>query len=171
MNDFQDIEVIVLRRELAVVLKSFIELGYFSRKNSAWADWMSSPNAKTAAIPCIDSDKELDQYDLCIAYLFDIEARVLRFQKEYPGIKTYQVRLESLCSYSNIEALFRTLRITPTEETQRICGRLINTRDMAKIKYNNPSDLEYCRERIRIYIEKAKAKGISLPMTISIDKY
>jgi hypothetical protein len=170
-EEFQNLEVIILRRELAFVLKSFIELGYFSDKNSAWADWMTNPNAKTAALPCISSDDRLDQYDLCIAYLFDIEARALRFQKAYPLVKTHQVRLESLNDYFNVESLFRDLKITMTDKTKSFLGRKTNTREKAKNNYDNPSDLEYCRKRIEIYIEKALSSGIVLPDTLALGEY
>ena len=171
IDEFKNIEVIILRRDLSFVLKSFIELGYFSDKNPAWMDWMTSPNAKTAALSCTGHDDKLDQYDLCIAYLFDIEARALRFQKKYPFVKTHAARLESLSNYSNVEALFQSLKITPTDKTQEMIGRLINTRSKAKDKYNNPCSIEYCKERIGKYVEQAKSMGIILPTTLALYSY
>ena len=44
------IDIVVLRRDLAFVLKSFVELGYFSPRNPLSFEWMSSPNAATAAL-------------------------------------------------------------------------------------------------------------------------
>jgi hypothetical protein len=171
LKEFKNIEVIILRRELSHVLKSFIELGYFSSKNTAWQDWMSSPNARTAGLSCTGHDESLDQYDLCIAYLFDIEARALRFQKEYPFVKTHAARLESLSNYSNVEGLFQSLKITPTDKTQEMIGRSINTRSRAKDRYNNPCSIEYCKERIGKYVEHAKSMGIILPTTLALYSY
>jgi hypothetical protein len=163
LDRFNNVEVIILRRDIAKILKSFIELGYFSEINSAWPDWMSSPNSKTAALQCIDSDQMLDQYDLCIAYLIDIEARTVRFQNDFPDVQTHAVTLESLNEYNMVEALFRDLRITPTEETKRLTGKMVNVREEGKKHFDNPSDLDYCRQRIDLYTEKALDKNIKIP--------
>ncbi len=166
LHEFKNVEVIILRRKLSHVLKSFIELGYFSSKNTAWPDWMSSPNAQTRAINCIDMDVNLDQYDLCIAYLLDIEARARRFQREYPHVSTYEVRLESLCHYPNVVTFFEKLKITPTGKTREITGKVLNSRKEAKMRYANLSEIEYCEERIREYIKKAVLLGIDVPKNI-----
>ncbi|GJQ24528.1 hypothetical protein BIY37_03870 [Candidatus Brocadia sapporoensis] len=166
IKEFKNIGVIILRRELSHVLKSFVELGYFSSKNTAWPDWMSSPNAQTRAINCIDKDENLDQYDLCIAYLLDIEARARRFQREYPRVNTYEVCLESLCHYPDVVTFFEKLKITPTGQTQEMTGRVLNSRKEAKMRYDNFSEIEYCEERIKAYIKKSMLLGIDVPEDI-----
>jgi hypothetical protein len=171
IEELKNIEIIILRREIALVLKSFIEMRYFSPENKVWPKWMSSPNARTAALACIGNDETLDQYDLCIAYLFDIEARAQRFRKDYPWVKTHEIRLESMNDYRNVERLFADLSITPTQTTKEICGKKINERIKAKKKFNNSSKLEYCRERIAMYIRKAESMGILLPGTLALDSY
>lgn len=166
IKEFRNVDVIILRRELSHVLKSFVELGYFSSKNTAWPDWMSSPNAQTRAINCIDKDENLDQYDLCIAYLLDIEARARRFQREYPQVNTYEVCLESLCHYPDVVTFFEKLKITPTGQTQEMTGRVLNSRKEAKMRYDNFSEIEYCEERIKAYIKKSMLLGIDVPEDI-----
>jgi len=169
-KDFKKIDVIILRRYLPSVLKSFIELGYFSDKNPNWPLWMSSPNAVTAAISCLDQDENMDQCDRCIAYLIDIEARALRFQKEYPCIPTHEIRLESLNNYKNIQELFKKLRITPTKKTETMYTEKINQRSGSKSKYQEvPISLAYCEERINKYIDSATDKGISIPSSLALN--
>ncbi|NJD56670.1 MAG: hypothetical protein FIA94_09740 [Nitrospirae bacterium] len=168
VRGFDNVELVILRRDLSHVLKSFIELGYFSPKNTAWPDWMSSPNAVTAALPCIGTDSVLDQYDLCVGYLFDIEARTLRFQREYPQVRTHEVRIEDLSNYANVEALFSALRIVPTSATRELTGQRINARSKSKKGYDNPADLSYCRDRIVRYQKLASEKGIVLPATAAL---
>jgi hypothetical protein len=171
-KDFKKIDVIILRRYLPSVLKSFIELGYFSEKNPNWPLWMSSPNAVTAAISCLDKDENLDQYDRCIAYLIDIEARAIRFQKEYPLIPTHEVRLESLNNYEQIKELFKRLKITPTKNTEAIYTEKINQRSGTKIKYQEiPVSLNYCEERINRYINLATEKGIVIPSSLALKPF
>jgi hypothetical protein len=164
-RSIENVDLIILRRDLSHVLKSFIELGYFSPKNATWPDWMSSPNAVTAALRCIGEDHELDQYDLCIGYLMDIEARTLRFQREYPHMRTHEVRIEDLSHYPNVEALFSALKIMPTTATRELMGRRINSRDRSKKLFDIPADLSYCRDRIARYQKLASEQGIVLPTT------
>ncbi|MDJ0553311.1 MAG: hypothetical protein QNJ68_02485 [Microcoleaceae cyanobacterium MO_207.B10] len=172
-QDFLKIEVIILRRYLPKVLKSFIELGYFSEKNQAWTFWMSSPNAVTAAIPCIDVDSNLDQWDLSIGYLIDIEARANRFQQEYPGINSYEVRLEELNNFAKVESLFQQLKITPTDTTKKMYTQQINQRKETKKKYSGEQDisLSHCQERIEKYIQRANDLNISIPTTLALESY
>ena len=173
IQEFPKVEVIILRRYLPKILKSFIELGYFSERNKHWKFWMSSPNASTAAIRCIDVDENLDQWDLSIAYLIDIEARAKRFQQEYPNIKTHEVRLESLNDFTNVKSLFKALNITPTETTKKLCGQQINQRKNAKKKYSSEQEVSYsyCQERIEKYIQKAQDLKIQIPTTLALEEY
>ncbi|ACB52082.1 unknown [Crocosphaera subtropica ATCC 51142] len=169
LRDFNhaNIQVITLRRNLAQTLKSCIELDFFSPGRKSWTLWFSSPNAVTSAIPCIDSDENLDQYDLCIAYLIDIEARGNRFRQDYPHIKNYQVRLENFQDYDYIESLFTKLTITPTKATQEIYCQKINSKNQKKERRQKKVDIVYCQERINQYIDKAKRMGIILPPNFS----
>jgi len=170
IDAFKNVGIIILRRELVHVLKSFIELNYFTNKNEAWKDWMSSPNAKTHAIDCIDKDENLDQYDLCIAYLIDIEARIQRFLGKYPHLPIYEVRLEQLNDIESVKKLFAELDITMTHETYKVIGEKVNTREKRKKEFDNHTSLEYCRERIIEYIEKADLRGIKIPKSIAFDR-
>lgn len=167
------IEVIVLRRYLPRVVKSFIELGYFSERNKTWPLWMSSPNAATSAIACLDLDNNLDQYDLIIAYLIDIEARFLRFKTQYPNTKLHEVRVESLNIFSNTKTFFEQLRITPSETTKNLCNKQVNQKKPTKKKYSGDKevDLNYCQERIANYIQKATALNLKIPPTLALDEF
>jgi hypothetical protein len=166
---FKNVDVIILRRNFAAVLKSFIELRYFTPMNIHWPNWMSSPNACTAALECIGPDHTLDQFDLCIAYLFDIEARACRFKREFPNVRTHEVRVEDLNGTAGVEQLFARLNITPTAETEAICGRTVNDRVEIKRFHNNPTSIELCQDRLGVYIAKAKARGIQIPDSAALD--
>jgi hypothetical protein len=168
LEDFGKIDIVILRRDLAHVLKSFIELGYFSPLNPLSLSWMSSPNAVTAALPAIGPDKALDQFDLCIAYLLDIEARTERFKKEYPDVRTHDVRLEELNKTAAVENLFQQLNLAPTDATRELCGRVSNERPLRKARAANPTTIDECRKRLCDYVEKAKALGIEIPASAAL---
>lgn len=163
LEDFHNVDVIILRRDLALVLKSFVELGYFSSHNLKSLDWMSSPNAATAALRPIGKDSELDHFDLCIAYLLDIEARADRFKLEYPNVRTHEVRLEELNQLANVEDLFRSLGLESTRATKKLCGQTVNDRQHRKMKVANPTTVEECRKRLADYIKRAEKVGIRVP--------
>jgi len=168
LNAYHNVEVIILRRELPLVLKSFLDLGYFGPNEKSWKRWMSSPNAVTAAISCIDSVDHLDQVDLCIAYLIDIEARSLRFRRTYPHIKVHEVRIEALNDYAEVFRFLTRLGLSPTRRTIKTIGSRTNLRLEAKKRYSSSAKVEYCRKRIHEYIGKASALGIELPSTLPL---
>jgi hypothetical protein len=156
LEDFTNVEVIVLRRNLAAVLKSFVEMGYFSERNPYWSNWMSSPHAATAARRPPRPEANLDQYDRCIAYLLDIEARGARFKREYPRVPTYEVDVESLNTYPAVEELFASLRISPGPNTREVCQRRINARDEVKHSIGNSTTLDICVARLQQYRDRAE---------------
>ena len=156
LEEFHNVEVILLRRNLALVLKSFVEMGYFSDRNAYWDKWMSSPAAATAALRPRREISTLDQYDRCIAYLLDIEARGDRFKREYPQVRVHEVQLESLDRYSAIEKLFAALRISATSKAEEVCRQKINDRNTVKHQINNPTSLETCRARLEQYFREVQ---------------
>ena len=156
LEDFHNLEVILLRRNLAHVLRSFIEMGYFSDLNAYWDKWMSSPAAATAALRPRREISTLNQYDRCIAYLLDIEARGDRFKRKYPHVLVHEVQLESLDRYSVVEKLFVALRISATSRTEDVCRQKINDRNAVKQQVNNPTSLETCRARLEQYLKEAQ---------------
>ncbi len=168
INDFDNVEVILLRRKLPELVRSFAELNYFTSENSAWQRWMTSPLAKTRAINCVEPYDDLDHFDKTIAYLIDIESRAYRFQKEFPHIKVHQLYLDRFNEFNYVEQLFENLKIGITERTKIIFEKKINTRKDKKLKFNHSVDITYCSNRINEYIKKAEFQNISLPDTLYI---
>ena len=169
LTDFRhdQLTVITLRRDLARVLKSFVECDFFSPRKPERI-WMSSPNSATAAIRCIGADRDLDQYDLCIGYLIDIEARAQRFRRAYPAIRNVEVRLEALADYQGVEQTFQQLGLRPTTGTRQAHRDRVNLMEKVKRAANQVVDLAYCQRRIEQYLEKAAALGIELPPTLAL---
>jgi len=168
LEDYEDVAVVVLRRELARVVKSFAELCYFTSRNEAWPKWMSLPGACNSPIEPIESIENMDQFDLIIGYLIDIEARGERFRKEYPNVSIYETRVETLNQPEAVRGLLDSLGIETTPSTMTVAQQPINQRSETKAQFANPVDLSYCRERIAIYIEKAEARGIPVPGTLPL---
>ena len=132
-------------------------------KNTAWPDWMISPNARTAKIKCIGADHELDFIDLSIAYLIDIEARARVFHQQYQDVTFHEIDINDLNEKSKVRDLFLDIGITFREETAGMIGRKINVRSDKKKKYDNPVDDLELINRFRKYIHKGEELGILFP--------
>lgn len=166
MHDFPHADVIILRRPLPQVLRSFVRLGYFSRRNNNWPLWMSAPSAATAALRAVDTDRNLDQFDLCIAYLLDIEARCRRFKAEYPTARVHEVELKQLNHIDRVRALFQSLSLTATDETMALVGLPVNTKKAAwyrRISTRRAPSLSHCARRLEGYLERMQRMGVDFP--------
>lgn len=169
LAEFSNVDVVILRRSLPYVLKSFIELGYYSPLNPVAPDWMSSPNAATAALRPVAPDDQLDQYDAAIAYLLDIEARAQRFIRDYPLVRIHEARLEQLLDREGVAAFLTRLNLVPTELTWGFVGQRINDRLHRKSHFNNPTTLDECRRRLNAYVDRAEKAGIVVPRTAALE--
>ena len=182
VGNFQNIEVLILRRDPSHVLRSFVRMGYFRFPPGqwpdwtnewpdwmkVWPDWMSSPSAVTRAIEPIDIDSRMDHVDRCIAYLLDMEARTQRFQETYPWVKCHPMRVESLNDRAAVRGVFKQLRITFTDETDSLVGHATNQRPRAKAMQGLDIDEAHCRQRIADYCQRAEGMGIKIPKTFRL---
>jgi len=162
--DVRSVKVIVLRRHLASVLKSFITMGYFSKRNHAWPSWMHLPGTCDSAFFPPVLGRKPDQYELAIGYLIDIEARAQRFMRQYPQCEVHEVRLESLQNPLEVERFFEVLHLQPGSGTTDAAGRPVNERTQRKIEIGIKTTLEYCEQRIIEYIQICKKSGVDIPL-------
>jgi len=163
LQDLENVQVIHLQRDLLQTLKSFVQLCYFSDQNSAWPDWMISPNAQTAVIKAIADDDKLDYIDLGIAYLIDIEARAAAFHQKYPQIPFYETDINDLNDLEKVKTLFTDLGLLFTPETEKIIGEKVNQRNNVKKEYAKQISNDQLAERIRIYLHSGQRMGIKFP--------
>ncbi len=162
LDYFKNIEIIVLRRDFIKTLRSFIELGYFTSLNSNWEDWMTSPNATSAAIKAINTDEEMDQIDLTIAYLIDIEARTERFIQQYPNIKIHYFHTEYLNDSKKVEELFNNLGFKTNKKIIESGKSVKNSKNIDKRKNPIHTD-KYLKERVLNYFSIMSKKEIPIP--------
>ena len=167
-KNIKNVEVVILRRNIIETLKSFVQLNYFTSYNPVSFEWMSSPNAVTAAMPAIDQDDKLDSIDMAIAYLIDIEARSQRFKTEFPDIPTYELKLDMMPEKSYVRNFFKTAGLDYPNHADKLVGTKINERKSKKEMFGVQVDLAYCRKRLETYIQKAQKKGIQIPETLYV---
>ena len=150
INEFPPdaVSVILLRRSLDRVLKSILELGYFTAANSHWQLWMHQPVGTNLLAKPPRNIEELDDTDRAIGYLFDIEARLQNFRISYPGINTVDVWLEDIQESDGAHALLNRLGLKTTATTQVVAGRPTNQRTASRVA---EISLAECRQRILRY--------------------
>ena len=169
-SNFHDrYSVVLMRRYLPKVLKSWIELGWFRPEHVPTRYWCYSAVAPSRAVAPVAPMKALDSFDQCIAYLLDVEGRAQRFLSQFPNVPVVQVRLEELKTQESISRLFSQLGITPTDETLEKAGDVVWARTKQKKKVGRPVSAEYCRERIEKYIERCQQEGIVTPDLVQMD--
>jgi hypothetical protein len=165
----EQIYVVILRRDLAKVLKSFISLGYFAEPEDGWHDWMYRvPSALSIIRPPMPYE-QMDMYDRTISYLIDIEAHAQAFKDKYPDCAISEVFLEQLQNMESVTCFFQQLKIEPTAETAKVVGTRINERKHRKDKMKVDTSDAYCRERIRNYVLLCQEHGIKLPDLIQFN--
>ena len=165
LDYYENVEVIVLRRSLPKVLKSFIEMGFFSGINPASPRWMHNPGSANSAAEPLKPVDEMDQYEKCIAYLLDIEALAQAFSANYPHIKTHNTTLKSITGIEGARHLFQELGAQWTGESDNLYSSVVNARTAFKSAVGDSPTEDYCRERLDQYIQQALAAGKSIPDT------
>ena len=161
------IQIIHLRRHLPSVLKSFINMGYYSERNRVWPAWMHVPGHCNSIFSPPPLPREADQFDLAIGYLLDIEARAEFFRTRYPRCEIHAVRLESLQEPARASAFLEALNLTPTSETLALIGKPANERTQRKAQIGIHTTVKYCEERLLDYINTCRTHGSTLPETIN----
>jgi len=157
LDNCKNVQLVWLERDPGLVLKSFLELGYFSDKNTNWPFWFPSPNAVTAAKPSYCSLSDMNHSERCIAYLADFYARATRLASEYPENEIFHITIDELNSSDHVKPLFDKLEITPTKETVQQTGNKLNSKNDSRGSYIS---LEYCWEQIRRFDEMRYDSGL-----------
>jgi hypothetical protein len=167
---FPRMRVVFLRRALPMVVKSFVELGYYTEHNPASCEWHVSPRAVTAAIRPLAPFEELDPVDRVIAHLIDIEGRGERFRAANPHIPTFDARIEELGTEDEVARLFEGLGLSTTDETAHAIGRRgIHKMKKWKQQLGISISTDECRRRIDRYLEHASRVGTEIPATLALE--
>jgi hypothetical protein len=163
LDYYENVEVIILRRQLHKVLKSFVELGFFSDINPVADRWMHKPGSANSATELLRPLDEMDQYEKCIAYLLDIEGLARAFRTSHPDIKTHEITLDGITESDGARRLFQDLGAIWTPESDRLYSGVVNRKTAYRSAIGVFAPEEYCKERLNQYIQQAQAAGKSVP--------
>jgi hypothetical protein len=162
LNEFdpKGISVVILRRSLDKVLKSMLELGYFTPDNADWPLWMHLPQGSQLVAQTPQPIQELDDIDRAIGYLFDIEARQQAFASEHPDLDIVETRIEEIQTLDGGRGLLEQLRLKPGHRTDAVVGVRTNVRTSSRVR---SIDIQECRARIVDYHSQGVEQGIWVP--------
>ncbi len=161
--------VVILRRELARVVKSFVELGIYTERNVYWPAWMPSVEACTRAIDPPAPEASLTPLERIIAYLIDVEARAQRFLRRYPEANVFETRLERIGSDpAEIRRLFTWAGLKVSAESLALIGKRVNDRTQRKTTIGSAIGYVECRDAVTGYLERCRQAGIPVPATLAL---
>lgn len=166
LSTFSNVEVIVLRRDFVSVLKSFVQLGFYTENHRATKKWMVSFDSPNFCFNPPYSKEKLDPIDSIITYLIEIELRIEKFKKDYPNVNIIEVYLDQLMDKTEVKKLFEKLNITYTSRTDLFTGKKVNERKDQKLGYTSQSPnitYEYCMNRLNLYLDEAKKHNLHIP--------
>jgi hypothetical protein len=160
-----DLRVVVLRRKIPLVVKSFVELEYFGQNAESYK-WMTRSDAKTRAIDPIDAFDKLDIFDRTISYLIDIEARAQRFKQDYPEVQVHEVNIEDLNDLNKVVELFEFAGVSPKDTLESVVNVPVNQRHQRKKTFRRRVSFDQAATRVDKYLARAKQKGITVPESL-----
>ena len=169
----EHVGILILRRELSRVVKSFVELGIYTPRNPYWPDWMPSVEACTRAIEPAAPEATLTSVERTVTYLVDIEARAQRFRREYPHADVFETRLEALTSRNDDGAearrLFAWAGLEVNEQTLAVAGgQAVNDRARRKTALGTaPLTYEEAAAAVQAYLARCRRAGVELPASLA----
>ena len=160
--------IVILRRDLTAVVKSFAELGMFTNSNAVWPAWMVSPYARTRAIEPAAPAGTLDPLETTVAYLVDIEARAQRFLRDYPHADVFETRLEAFADPAEIARLYAWAGLTLNDAARALSGQPVNERHKRKAQIGATVRREACEAAVARYLQRCADAGITVPPTLAL---
>jgi hypothetical protein len=158
-----DVRVVLLRRKLPSVLRSFVSLGLFTPTCEDTPKWMPGTETYNAVFKPPHRDAPPDQIDRILGYLIDTEARAQQFIASYPSCPVVEANLEDVITEAGALSLFASLELEPTEATRSMVGAKVNAREARKAELGVSISLDECKTRIAGYLERCRQQGVVVP--------
>jgi hypothetical protein len=164
--------VVIVRRHMAQVLKSMVELGWFGGKGKQCGKFLYTANSNNSFVQPLWADEEMDHYDKALTHLFDVEAKAQFFRRRFarhPNVRIHEICLEQVTrSVDAAKQFLRTLGLQPTAQTEAVLtsGETNSRAD----KKPMTSNITYAQERIDRFVAMYKSRGLWLPQAAQLDE-
>ncbi len=146
------IAVIGLRRDPALIARSFFELGLLGPQPGNWHDWMVCPTSPHAEFR-IDPAAVTGQFDLIFASLVDTHAREQVLRRRSPEVIWIDLELDELTSPGGVLRLFGQLGVRPPSPPDGSVEQT-NTKSVEKAHVGLPVSTELARVRLHEFVDR-----------------
>lgn len=163
---YPGLEVVILRRDLRKVLRSFWALGYFSEANPHWRLWLPPAGGPDDLLQPVRPFAQMDPIDRGIAYLCEIEARAERFTTRFPEVPVHETSLEQIGTSRGARELLRRLGLEWSLDQDRYENLQRNTRRSFKSARGREIGLDTCADRFARYADEAAERALPLPASV-----
>jgi hypothetical protein len=164
----ENITIVVLRRDLIKVLKSFLSMGYFSSKNQAWPLWMHCVPSANSLFKPPRSYNKMTQSERILSYLFDIECKIENFLSKNKDLNVVEINLDQIQIDIGIDNFFSQLGVDRTPMTKKVQGVPVNLRNIQKEIINSSITIRRCENIFKEFIESCKIEDVSLPRRVAL---
>jgi hypothetical protein len=162
LGAYSDVDVIILRRDIAATLKSCLDLGFFSHGNAAWPMWMHQPGEHGSFLQIPIDFVARDTNERAILYLLDIEKRAQTLPSRYPNVRFHPCRLEEIVRPEGARRLFASLDLDWSEASEGASRRLVNHRSDRKLD-RAAIGLSECNQLLSDFETRYTALGGEMP--------
>lgn len=167
------IVVVVIRRHMAAVLKSMVDLGWFGGRGKVAGKFLYTANSNVSFVQPLLADEEMDHFDKALTHLFDVEAKAQFFKRRFarhPNVRVHEICLEQVTRSTDAARKFLLrLGLQPTPQTD---GVLTAGETNARVDKKNaavPTNLTYAQQRIDQFVALYRERGVWLPDAPHID--
>lgn len=158
-----DVTVLILKRSLSEVLKSLLDLGWFTTRDGHY--WMVTAYSVNSLIRPVIPSHEATPADFVISYLLNVEmyGQLITQRCVESGHRVIEVYSKELFgNQKNILDLLVKCGLRPnTEKLSKLSDEKYNKAGMRKKLFDTP--LDSCMNNLQEYIDKCGANAIELP--------
>jgi hypothetical protein len=165
--------VIVIRRRMADVLKSMVDLNWFGGVGRTCGKFLYTANSNISFVQSLAADEEMDHYDKALSHLFDVEAKAQFFKRRFgkhPNIRVHEVCLEQVTASTDAARRFLvSLGLEPTPATDHVLASGETNARADKKQGAAASNASYAQQRIDAFVARYREQGVWLPSAPHVD--
>jgi hypothetical protein len=165
--------VIVIRRRMADVLKSMVDLNWFGGIGRPCGKFLYTANSNISFVQSLAADEEMDHIDKALSHLFDVEAKAQFFKRRFgkhPNIRIHEVCLEQVTSSVDAAKRFlASLGLEPTPATDLVLSSSETNSRADKKQGAANNNITYVQHRIDEFVARYREQGVWLPTAPHID--
>lgn len=174
-----DVDVLVVHKYIAAVVKSLFETGFFgTRDGYTWMETSAGVNSRVH-IEELRDDNQLDTLEKLMSYVVNAEAVFTEIEEHYSdktvrqersrSVRFLHVRAEDVYGTEGTRNLLRQLRLKSSEKTMAVAARVHDKYGTSGRKRIGHITLGECARRVKKFVEHCG--GIGSTVDILLEKW